>query len=232
MKKILITILFLFAIFTMSNITNSSAERSSAVNTNNTTLSDEMLLEKLNKLEKEVYTNKLMQHVEFESEIIIPEYLNAKYIEYAYNVSTQLKLPTRMVFRLMYTESRFNDTIISPMGAKGLMQLMPETRSLYYENLRVDTLKLDKNQEDIYIGLNFLKNQHEYWMKRGNSDKYSWKLTLASYNAGIVAVKKYQGIPPYRETVEFIAFILKAHSNPQFFANYIKKYENTSKNRT
>jgi soluble lytic murein transglycosylase-like protein len=111
------------------------------------------------------------------------------------------------------------------------MQLMPSTRKDYYNNLRVDTLHLDKNQEDIYIGMHYLKDLYLFWLKRGNPEKSSWRLALASYNAGPALVLKYKGIPPYKETTEFINFILKPHSNPQFFASYVKKYQNGIKNR-
>ena len=227
MKKIILTLFFLFAIFSLSNVINSSAERSSS--TTVVINSNDELMEKLNKLEKKVYVDNLIQHIEFESEIIIPDYVDVKYVEYAYNLANQLKISTRMIFRLMYRESRFNDTIVSSQGARGFMQLMPDTRAEYAELLNVDTLKLDKDQEDIYIGMNYLKDLHDYWKNRGNSEKYSWKLCLASYNAGKGSVKKYQGIPPYKETMQFVDFISKAHSNPEFYSNYIKKYENSVK---
>ena len=71
-----------------------------------------------------------------------------------------------------------------------------------------------------------IKDSYDYWTIRGNSEKYSWKLSLASYNSGIGTVIKYRGIPPIPETIDFIGFILKAHSNPTFIANYVKKYGN------
>jgi soluble lytic murein transglycosylase-like protein len=132
----------------------------------------------------------------------------------------------------MFKESSFIDTVMSPVGAKGLMQLMPDTRKTYYELLRVDTLNLDKNQEDIYIGMNMLLDLQAYWTDRGNSEKYSWKLSLASYNAGKGRVLQYKGIPPYKETQDFVVFILKAHSNPVFYANILQKNENSLKDRS
>jgi len=229
MKKIILTLIFIFSIFSLSNITNTNAEYNNSSNANDELRYDE-LLEKLNGLERKVYEDNLIQRVEFESEIIIPSRIDIKYIEYAYNLADTLKLSARMVFRLMHTESRFNDTIVSPRGAYGLMQLMPSTRSDYYKLLRVDTLNLDYNQEDIYIGLNLFKDLFDYWRKRGNSERYSWKLALASYNSGKGTVIKYQGIPPIKETQDFVAFISRVHSNPDFYANYIRKYENSIKN--
>lgn len=226
MKKLLLFLIFLFSSFVFQNTTTSHAENSG---------NDDMWTERnewIAKLERENYVKNLIQYIEFESEVIIPEYIDFKYIEYLYELSNELEISTRMTFRLVYKESCFRDTVVSPVGAEGLMQLMPETRKMYYELLRVDTLDFDKNQEDIYIGLNLLKDLYGFWNERGNSEKYSWKLSLASYNAGKGNVIKYHGIPPFKETQDFVNFINRMHSNPEFFANYSKKYENEIKNRT
>jgi len=109
---------------------------------------------------------------------------------------------------------------------------MPKTRASYYKSLCVDTLNLDKNQEDIYIGLCYLKDLESLWRKRGNAEKNLLKLSLAAYNASPNKVIIYRGIPPYKETQDFVTFILKPHSNPQFFASYLKKYGTELKNRS
>lgn len=225
MKKIVALLIFLFSSFFFNNSAISTAENSSD-NENSE------MMNKIIALEREMYLNNLVQYIEFESEIIIPEYIDLKYVEYMYNLSIELEIPARTTFRLVYKESNFRDTVVSPVGAQGLMQLMPETRKMYQELLRTDTLNLDKNQEDIYIGLNLLTDLYDFWVERGNSEKYSWKLSLASYNAGKGNVIKYQGIPPFKETQDFVNFINRAHSNPQFFANYSKKYEDEIKNRS
>lgn len=233
MKKFIATLFLLFSFYVFSIIPNGNANSTPEDNAVNYISNAETeLAKKLADLENEIRIKNLIQYVEFESEIIVPEYIDTKYIEYAFNLADTLKISTRTAFRLMYRESSFRDTVISKEGAEGLMQLMPDTRRTYYELFRVDTLNLDKNQEDIYIGMNYLKDLYAFWRSRGNSDKYSWKLALASYNAGKGKVLKYQGVPPYKETTDFIAFILKAHSNPQFFANYIQKYGNEVKDHS
>lgn len=232
MKKLFLTLFIFFSTFVFNDGTVSNAENNASKNMFHYINNEISLEKKLADMEREMYRKNLMQYIEFDAEIIIPEYIDFKYIEYMYSLSDSLNIPVRTTFRLVYTESRFDDDRISPVGAKGLMQLMPETRKTYYNALRVDTLNFDTNQEDIYIGMNYLRDMQKYWVKRGNSEKYSWKLALASYNAGEGKVHKYQGIPPYKETTDFINFILKAHSNPQFFANYVKKYESEIKNHS
>jgi soluble lytic murein transglycosylase-like protein len=223
----------MFSSFIFNEGTISNAENNMENNDIVIALNDVSSLEqRLTDMQREMYIKNLIQYVEFESEIIIPKYIDVKYIEYTYNLANEFGFSSRIIFRLIYKESTFRDTVVSDAGAKGLMQLMPDTRKHYYKDLRVDTLNLDKNQEDIYIGMNYLKDMQKYWVKRGNSEKYSLKLALASYNAGEGKVHKYQGIPPYKETTDFINFILKAHSNPQFFANYSKKYGDEIKNRS
>jgi hypothetical protein len=178
---------------------------------------------------QEIYKKSLIQQIEFESEILIPDYIDFKYVEYIYNLSNELGLSRRMIFRLVYKESTFRDNVISPAGAKGLMQLMPDTRTSYAKILCVDTLNLDKNQEDILIGMYYIKELYEFWTERGNSSNYSLKLSFASYNAGQGKVLYYKGIPPYIETTEFVNFIVKPHSNPVFYSNILEKADNSIK---
>ena len=218
MKKFMLFLLLLLSTLFFNGIPVTNAENSDT---------DEMsayLTKQIEDLKTQYYLQSLIQYIELESEIIIPKYIDAKYVEYIYNTANQIGVPIRTAFRLVYKESTFRDSVTSPMGAGGLMQLMPDTRVLYRQILRTDTLKLDKNQEDIYIGIYMIKDLYNYWVSRGNSINYSWKLSLASYNAGKGTVIYYHGIPPIGETTDFIAFILKAHSNPAFIANYVKKY--------
>ena len=179
------------------------------------------------KMYQEIYERSLVQQIEFESEILIPDYIDFKYIEYTYKLSGEVGISARIMFRLIFKESSFNDKVVSRAGAKGLMQLMPVTREAYYKSLRVDTLNLDKNQEDIYIATYYIMDLQKFWHDRGNSEKNLLKLSLASYNAGSGAVIQYKGVPPYKETTDFVTFILKPHSNPVFYTNILKK--NTKK---
>ena len=224
MKKIILMLFFILSLYPEGNINNTSALSESGDH-----VVMEIMREKIEKLERQIYLTNLIQSIEIESEIIIPTYVDPFYIEYIYDMSTELSIPIRTSFRLVWKESTFRVNVTSRKGANGLMQLMPTTRNMYYNDLRVDTLGLDKNQEDIYIGLYMLKELQVYWKRKDNSNIYSWKLSLASYNAGLGNVIKYNGIPPYKETIDYVNFISKSHNNPKLFKRYSRKYQNTFK---
>lgn len=112
-----------------------------------------------------------------------------------YNVSENL------VKSMIKQESNFDPKAVSPKGAKGLMQLMPQTASL----LGVDNAF---NPEDnIDGGTKYIRMLLDRF--DGNVVK-----ALAAYNAGPETVEKYKGIPDYTETKNYVKNIL----------NYMKKY--------
>lgn len=89
-------------------------------------------------------------------------------------------------------ESRFNQLAKSAKGALGVMQLMPGTA----KELGVNFADLNDN---IKGGVLYLKQQEERFK--------SLKLASAAYNAGPGAVQKYAGVPPYKETQEYVASV-------------------------
>jgi soluble lytic murein transglycosylase-like protein len=104
-------------------------------------------------------------------------------------------LDPRLVEILIRVESAFNSRAVSHQGAMGLMQLMPETAGdLGVEN----AFDVDENLRG---GTTYLRQL----LDRFDGDL---RLALAGYNAGPGAVEKYRGVPPYRETTDYVKRIL------------------------
>jgi soluble lytic murein transglycosylase-like protein len=101
-------------------------------------------------------------------------------------------IPPDLFLRLVHQESRWNPDAVSHAGAIGLAQLMPGTAAL----LRVDPTNPVQNLDG---GARYLRQQYEEFG--------TWHLALAAYNAGPGAVKKHGGIPPFRETKDYVRII-------------------------
>ena len=100
-----------------------------------------------------------------------------------------------LVKAVIRAESGFNPYAISRKGARGLMQLMPETAS------RLSVSNTFNPRDNIDGGVRYLK----YLMYLFNNDL---RLSLAAYNAGENIVSQLGTIPPYRETVEYVQKVL------------------------
>jgi hypothetical protein len=111
-------------------------------------------------------------------------------------VAVRYDIPPILVAAIVEAESEFNPRAVSRRGARGLMQLMPDTAS----SLRVsDTFDPYENIEG---GVRHLRRLMDRY--RGNLP-----LVLAAYNAGEQAVMVYGGVPPYRETRRYVNRILR-----------------------
>jgi soluble lytic murein transglycosylase-like protein len=102
-------------------------------------------------------------------------------------------LEARMLAAVLYIESRFEHQSISSAGAEGLGQLMPETAA----GLGVDPRDPWQN----VLGAARL-------LRADYSEFRSWPFTLAAYNAGSGAVRRWGGIPPYAETQWYVWAVL------------------------
>jgi soluble lytic murein transglycosylase-like protein len=109
-------------------------------------------------------------------------------------VALRNDLPAALVKAVVRAESNFHPHAVSPKGAQGLMQLMPATAA----DLGVeDPFDVEEN---VAGGARYL---------RAMIDRYGdWRHALAAYNAGPEAVDRYEGIPPYPETQQYVDRVL------------------------
>lgn len=108
--------------------------------------------------------------------------------------AARYQIDPRLVAAVAQTESGGNQEAVSPAGAVGVMQLMPETAA----GLGVNPY--DKRQ-NIEGGAKYLRQMMDTF--GGDVQK-----AVAAYNAGPQAVKEYNGIPPYRETQDYVNKVL------------------------
>jgi hypothetical protein len=127
-----------------------------------------------------------------------------KYDEIINRTANKFGLDSALIKAIIKAESNFNHNAVSPVGAQGLMQLMPKTA---YALSVDDSFHPEKNIEG---GARYLR----YLLKTYRGDL---SLALAAYNAGEKAVAKYHyNIPPYRETQNYVRRVLsfyKSYSN-------------------
>ncbi len=115
-----------------------------------------------------------------------------QYLSHARKAARQHNIPEELFLRLVQQESGWNPGAVSHKGALGLAQLMPQTARV----LGVDPHDPIQNLEG---GARYLSWQYRKFK--------SWRLALAAYNAGPKAVEKYDGIPPYAETQNYVKVI-------------------------
>ncbi|HUP59377.1 MAG TPA: lytic transglycosylase domain-containing protein [Thermoanaerobaculia bacterium] len=120
----------------------------------------------------------------------------SKYNDIIIEAAKHFDVDAALVSAVIKAESDYNPRIVSHKGARGLMQLMPATAKRFGVTNSFDP------KQNIHAGTRYLR-----WLLKtfdGNAD-----LAVAAYNAGEGNVWKYDGVPPFRETVNYIHRIAK-----------------------
>ena len=110
-------------------------------------------------------------------------------------------VPERLVWAVIRAESGFDPRAVSRHGARGLMQLMPETAAM------LGVRDAFNPRENIDAGVRHLRALIERF-------RNDLRLAIAAYNAGERAVAVYGGVPPYPETREYVTQVLRFYGAP------------------
>lgn len=106
----------------------------------------------------------------------------------------------QLIKAIITVESCFDRYAVSSVGVNGLMQLMPQTAEL------IGVHNVFKAKDNIRGGTSYFRQMLELF-------EFDIELALAAYNAGPNAVKKYNGIPPYKETQSYVKKVIKHYNS-------------------
>lgn len=121
-------------------------------------------------------------------------------IDLVKTMSPWYKIDPRLALSIISVESNFEPSALSPKNAMGLMQIIPATAERF--NVK-DAFDVSQN---IKAGLSYLR-----WLLTRYNGNIA--LTAAGYNAGEGAVDRYQGVPPYPETQQYVQRVLSLYRN-------------------
>lgn len=124
-----------------------------------------------------------------------------KYDHLISKAANKFKLDSALIKAIIKAESNFNHRAVSPVGAQGLMQLMPGTAS-------------DMNVKDSFHPESNIEGGARYLSYLLKTYKGNLSLALAAYNAGEKAVAKYNyNIPPYKETQNYVRRVMSFYQS-------------------
>jgi len=127
-------------------------------------------------------------------EIVEPPAIPEKYREIIASTAAKHGVDARLIHAVIQVESAYHSHAVSRAGARGLMQLLPSTGRQY------GALDLFDPEVNVDAGIRHLK---------GLLKRFDLPLALAAYNAGEGAVSRFGGIPPFRETRNYVTRILR-----------------------
>lgn len=107
------------------------------------------------------------------------------------------RVPAAFVKSIVAAESNFNAAAVSPKGAIGLMQLMPQTARQYGVDPTDPTANIDGGTRYLHALIQRYQKSRN-WLQRA----------IAAYNAGPGVVDRYHGVPPYKETRTYVTRVL------------------------
>ena len=126
---------------------------------------------------------------------------HAAYSREIADASRRYAVPERLIWAVIRVESGFDHRAVSPRGARGLMQLTPETAAILGVRDPFDP------RQNIHGGTRHLRAMMERF-------RYDVRLAVAAYNAGEKPVAQYGGVPPYPETREYVTQVLRFYGLP------------------
>ena len=119
-----------------------------------------------------------------------------RFDEHIRQAAALYQIPEPLVRAVIKVESDYDPRAVSYAGARGLMQLMPETAS------RMQVKDINDPRENIFGGVRYLR-------VLANMFNGDLELTVAGYNAGEQAVMSHGGIPPYAQTRDYVVKVTK-----------------------
>lgn len=131
-----------------------------------------------------------------------------RYDEWIRQAATLYQIPEQLVRAVIKVESDYDPRAVSRSGARGLMQLMPETAE------RMQVRDIDDPRENIFGGTRYLR-------VLANAFNGNLELTVAGYNAGEGAVISHGGIPPYAQTRDYVVKVTKFYRRYRTIADVV-----------
>lgn len=120
-----------------------------------------------------------------------------KIYDLVHKLSPRFNIEPQLALAIIAAESNFDPAAVSPKNARGLMQLIPETSA------RFNVSNVFDPAQNIRGGLSYLRWLLSYF-------EGDVALVAAAYNAGEGTVEHYKGVPPYRETHDYVQRILRS----------------------
>ena len=134
--------------------------------------------------------------IDFADDHLVPA---TPYGELIFAASRRHAINPQLIAAMVRMESAFDPMAVSPKGASGLLQLMPSTAHRF----GVSQNEIFDPERNLEAGVRYVR-----WLSERFDGDLS--LILAGYNAGEAAVDRYEGVPPYKETRDYIRRVYSA----------------------